>query len=132
MNAAELINRLNAYGITLAITDNAQSLNVTGPLESGTREVIRLHKAELITALACHIIEYELANLCGQMPPCYQMGPAGQVIAYYRTEAEFKEHITRVLTARGRFDATTDLISAALALGGEIVPEQGPEDEIPF
>lgn len=132
MTAAELIIRLNAHGITLTIADNAASLNVTGPLTPDLREVIRMHKAELINELACPLVVYPLANLYGQMPDCHRLTDNGQVVAYYRTEAELREHVNRIRDAKRKIETATDLISAALALGGEFVPSQEPEDEIPF
>lgn len=132
MTAAELLKRLNAHGLTLSIADTGQSLNVTGPLTPDLREVIRLHKSELITALAYKIISYQAANLYEQLPACYHLTDTGQLIAYYRTEAELADHVTRAMAAKRKYQAAPDLASAALALGGEFVPEMSENEEIPF
>lgn len=132
MTAAELLKRLNAHGLTLSIADTGQSLNVTGPLTPDLREVIRLHKAELISRLAYKIISYQVSNLYGQLPACYHLTDTGQVIAYYRNEAELADHVNRAMAAKRKYQAAPDLASAALALGGEFVPEMLPGDTIPF
>jgi hypothetical protein len=132
MNATELLTRLAAHGLFLSIAADGQSLAVTGRLMPDLREVIKLHKTELIRALAYKIIEYDRQSLYGQMPACFREWPGNRVEAIYRTEAELRDHVTRALAAKRRFESTTDLVSAALALGGEFVPEMSENEEIPF
>lgn len=142
MNINQIFEQLRQLNITLRVADDGLNLVVAskpGVMTDDLREAIRANKLDLIEASCHHVVIYEREQLYDQLPKCYRVLLDGKIMALYRSQQELGDHVFRAVMAKHNFKNTDNLVSVAVALGGQVVTVyedcvavQGSDDEIPF